>query len=265
MQSPKLCVVIVTWDNEEDILTCLNSLYESDFRDFKVILVDNASIDQTVFIAKNLKYPIDFIENKKNLYLTGGNNKGISYAIKKYNPEYVMVLNPDTKLEKNTISNLLETFKLDEKIGAVGPKTLFFKNKFEGLINSAGILTDGFSQYYDRGYKERDYGQFNNIEEVFAVSGVCIIYKSEALKKAGLYWEPIKMYLDEVELSIRLKKKGFKIFYNPTALIHHHYMASTDKNKSFRREKQVKKALSLIALRHYKLRSKLAMLRRNLW
>lgn len=256
-----LSIIIVTWNNESDIKFCLESLKQQSFTDFNVILVDNASTDNTVKVAKQTLPQINVIQQDKNYYLCKSNNDGIKFAFEKFNPEFVMVLNPDTFLKEDTIKILFEEINKDEKIAAVGPKILFWNNTNEGKINSTGLVYDGFANAYDRGFLEEDKGQYDKTEEVAAVSGACILYRSKALKKAGLYWQPIKMYLDELELAIRIRKKGFKIVYVPKAVIGHSYMKSTSQEKTRKFEKQKAKAFLLIALRHYKLKSKLAMFR----
>jgi len=258
-----ISVVVVTWNNEKDIEICLTSILSQDFKSkYNVIVVDNASTDSTVsIIEQNFKNKVILLKNKKNVFLTGGNNIGIMYAWENFNPEYVMVLNPDTKVEKNLISELYRIIDANNKIGAVGPKVKFFRNKNEGLINSAGIFYDSFKQAYDVGFMEEDKEQFNAVKEVWGVSGVCILYRSEMLKQIGLYWERIKMHLDEVELFIRAHKKGWIVKYVPSTTVWHSYMQSTEQSKVYKIDKFKKKVWLLIALRHYSIKSKLAMLK----
>jgi len=256
---PLVSVVIVTWNNEKDIRECLESILAQDYENFKVVVVDNNSSDGTCQIVDEYK-DVVLLRIAKNLFLTGGNNFGIKYSFQKFDPKYVMVLNPDTKVENNLISELVKAVEMKPEYGAAGPKVKFFKNANEGLINSAGLIYDGFDQAYDRGFKDEDRGQFDQVKEVFGVSGTCILYKSEMLKQIGLYWDQIKMYLDEVELFIRAKKKGWKAVYTPKTTIWHSYMQSTDKNKIFNHKKQKARAWLFIALRHYSFKSKLAML-----
>lgn len=259
-----ISIIIVTWNNEADIKFCLESLKSQSFTDFNVILVDNASSDNTVKVAKQTLPEVCIIQQDKNYYLCKSNNDGINFAFERFNSEFIMVLNPDTFLNEDAIKVLLNEISKDEKVAAVGPKILFWNNENEGKINSAGLVYDGFMNAYDRGILEEDKGQYDKTEEVPAVSGACILYRSSALKKTGLYWEPIKMYLDELELAIRLRKKGFKVVYVPKAVIGHSYMKSTSQEKTRKFEKQKSKALLLIAIRHYRLKSKLAMMKHYL-
>lgn len=264
VEEPLLSIIIVTWNNEKDILLCLKSISEQDYKNYNIIVVDNASSDSTVKLVKE-KYPnVELITLENNIYLTGGNNLGIEYALSKYNPEYVMVLNPDTYLADNVLSELVNYSKTDKRIGALGPMVKFWRNKNEGLINSAGLYYDGFMQAYDVGFMQKDEGQFSNPRQVFGVTGACILYRAEMLLQIGLYDNRIKMYMDEVELFIRAHKADWKVYFVPSAVIGHNYMQSTNKNKDFNRNKQMQKAWLIIALKHYKLKSKLAMIKKFL-
>lgn len=259
--NPAVSIIIVTWNNEKDILPCLKSLKDQDYTDINIIVVDNASSDNTVKVIRENFENIEILQQDKNLFLTGANNIGIEYAINHHKADYVVVLNPDTYAADNLISELLNSFS-DDDVGAAGPIVKFWKNKNEGLINSAGIYFDGFMQAYDIGYMQKDEGQYNQRKEVFGVTGACIMYKTQMLNEIGLYDNRIKMYLDEVELFIRAKKMGWKVIFNPNTVIGHNYMQSTNKNSSFNRQKQVSKAWLIIALKHYPFKSKLAMIQK---
>lgn len=259
-----ISVVIVTWNNREDIKICLESLKSQTFKEFNVILVDNNSADDTVATAVETFPEIHVIKQKQNYMLTKSNNDGIKYAVKNFGPKYILVLNPDTKCEKNLIKDLKNFLDKNKKSGAVGPKIKFFNNANAGLINSAGIIYDDFKQAYDRGFMEVDKGQYDVAEKVPAVTGACVMYRVSALVQCGLYWERLKMYLDEVELAIRLRKHGWEIWYTPSALVWHSYMTSTSKNKKFDKDKQKNYAWLLIAMRHYPILRKAAMLKQYL-
>ncbi|CAG1020906.1 partial Teichoic acid poly(glycerol phosphate) polymerase, partial [Patescibacteria group bacterium] len=127
--SPLVTVVIVTWNNENDIYDCLKSIYEQDYDNYNIVVIDNASKDNTKRIIKDSFPQVELIEKDKNLFLTGGNNAGIKYALKQYDSEYILVLNPDTYSPRYLISELVKPFHSAKKIGAVGPKVKFWKNK----------------------------------------------------------------------------------------------------------------------------------------
>ena len=254
-------VVIVTWNNAKDIRECLQSLQDQDYPNLKVLIVDNASTDETVRIVKEEFANVEIIERDKNYYLSPSNNIGIKYLIDKYNVEYIMVLNPDTKLSKNLVIQLKESLDKDSNTIASGPKVKFYQNQFDGKINSAGLIFDGFKQAYDRGFEEADVGQFDKEEYVFGVTGACIMYKASYLAEIGFYWEKIKLYMDELELFIRSNKAGYKVIYNPKATLYHKWMRSADQHKIEKINKIKARAWLWIALRHYTFKSKLAMIK----
>lgn len=261
MKNISIGVVIVTWNSEKDIRACLTSLLEQSIP-VNIVVVDNNSADNTVNIVTK-EFPIvELIQQDKNYFLCKSNNDGIKHLWLKHNNEFVVALNPDTKLEKKTIETLYNTIKTDDTIAAVGPKVYFWNNKNEGKLNSTGLIFDGFMHGYDRGILEEDTGQYDKQEEMLGLSGVCVMYRSSALKKAGLYWEPLKLYMDDIEIGIRLRKKGFKLMYDPTAKVHHAYMTSTSKMKEGAISKQKMWAWLLIALKHYSFASKLAMVKK---
>lgn len=258
-------VVIVTWNNEKDISECLSSLVTQTLKPSKIVVVDNKSSDRTIEIVRSKFSQVEIIPQDKNYLLTKSNNKGIRYLLDTLYPEFILVLNPDTILEKDTLKKLFNSINKDTRIGAVGPKVKFYGNKDEGLINSAGLFYDGFSQAYDIGFREVDDGSYDKDKEVFGVTGACILYRTKMIEQIGMYWEKISLYLDEVELFIRARKAGWKVFYVGSATLFHKYMASTDQIKIDRINDLKRIAWLWIAIRHYSIRSKIAMVRAYLF
>lgn len=263
IQKDKISIVIVTWNSENDIAECIDSIIDQAFENWNLLIVDNNSSDSTIDLVKE-NYAKDnrikFEKLDKNLFLTGGNNYGIRKVIEYDNPEFIMILNPDTKLEKNLLKILLKKINSNHLIGAVGPKVKFYKNENEGKINSTGLIYDGFLQAYDRGFEEIDNRQYDSDEFVFGVTGAGILYRRKMLEEIGLYYENIKLYLDEVELFIRARKNKWKVLYTGSATLYHKYMQSTDKSKIEHIKQMRDWAWVMIAMRHYSLKSKIAVI-----
>jgi GT2 family glycosyltransferase len=259
-------VIIVTWNNEKDIEECLDSiLNQKTDRTFKVAVFDNDSKDRTQEIIKT-KYieQVILYDSPDNLYLTGGNNKVLQHFVNEVGTDKVVVLTPDTIVPDNLLEVLAKSLDEDEKLGAVGPKVIFKNGIDDNLINSAGLIFDGFMQAYDRGFKEKDEGQYNKSEKVFGVTGACIMYRSKMLREIGFYSTEIKLYMDEVELFIRAKKAGWEVLYNPETYIYHKYMQSVNQSTNYKREKEKMKTWMYIANKHYGTKSKLAMKKKYL-
>lgn len=262
MESKKyVSVIIVTWNNEGDIFDCLQGVLAQDYKNYKVLVVDNNSSDSTVEVVKKNFPSVEVAQMPKNLYLVRANNWGIRHMREKYGSEFSLVLNPDTTVPENLISTLVESINSEPKVGAVGPKVKFLLGQDAGKINSAGLIYDGKFQAYDRGFREVDSGKYDKVEEVFGVTGACILFRNQMLDEIGLYWERIKMHLDEVELFIRANNHGWKVLYDGRISIGHKWMVSTNKNKAYKMELSKKKVWFYIALRHYPILSKLAALK----
>lgn len=251
-----ITIIIVTWNSEKDIAECLDSLLQQDYPHYKIVVVDNNSADSTTKLIKQNYPQVTLFECSRNNYFTKGNNIGINFALKNLAPKYIALLNPDTVVEPNWLSTQLSVIQSDPAIGIVTPKVRFYK---DGKINSTGLVFDGFMQAYDRGIGEEDNGQYDKQEEVAAASGTSMFFRAELLQKLGGFWQPLKMYLEDLELCIRVKNHGYKIIYTPKTVVRHKYMHSTKQNPKVLEWKS--RNWLLIAFRHYPWRSKLAMLR----
>ncbi|HRO65818.1 MAG TPA: glycosyltransferase family 2 protein [Candidatus Dojkabacteria bacterium] len=260
-KQPLVAIIIVTWNNQDEIRDCLDSIKRSNYEHHKVVIVDNASKDSTTEIIDQEYSEFDLIKNEKNSHFTGGNNIGFKYAIEKYNPDFLMKLNPDTIIDADVIHKLVQISQKDHLVGAVGPKIKFKGGKNDGKINSASLFYDNFHSAYDLGFGEVDQGQFNETKEVFAVTGTCILFRTEVIKKTGGFWEILKMYTDEVELLIRVHKLGWKVIYTGEVTVWHKYMKSTNQEHETNYDKLKMRNWLLIALRHYSIRDRLRMIR----
>lgn len=107
MNHPKVYVIILNWNGLEDTLECLGSVFQMDYQNFEVLVVDNGSKDNSINFIKT-KYPqVVLIENKENLGYTGGNNIGMRYALNN-GADYVWLVNNDTVVMVDTLSKLID-------------------------------------------------------------------------------------------------------------------------------------------------------------
>ncbi len=208
-------VVILNFKVKEYTLECIKSVKNSTYKNIKIIAVDNNSEDG---IGEILQFNKDliFIQNKENTGFTGGNNLGIKKALE-LGMDYILVLNPDTTVEKNAIEILVEALD-DNDAGIVCPKilledreTIWFAGKDLDLLNVLGN---------HRGVDKKDEGGFESMEETDA-TGAAMMVKKEVFDKIGLFDERYFLYYDDSDFSFRAKKGGFKILYIPKAKVYH--------------------------------------------
>jgi len=214
----KICIIIVNMNGKKLLKDCLDSIKKNTFyKNYKIIVVDNNSKDGSQNMIESKFKGIDLIKNKINRGFSGGNNDGINYARRKYNPNYFYLLNNDTLVEKNWLSEVIKTTKKFNEIGIVGSKQFTFKIKQS--ISAGWIKMFGVKYYF--GDKEK---------EVNWVSGVGFLIKREVINKIGLLDEVYNpAYYEETDFEKRTINAGFKIFHSPKSIIYHKGSGTTKK------------------------------------
>jgi GT2 family glycosyltransferase len=212
----KIAVVIVTFNGEIWIKKNLNSLFKSNYP-IDIIIVDNASTDKTINIIQEFS-AVELIQNKNNLGFGKANNIGIDLALKK-GADAIFLLNQDTWIFENTISNLAEVLFQNPNLGIVSP-----------IHYSAeeSILDENFNTYYNRFNKEED---SESLRIVPFVNAAAWLVSKECLSKTG-YFDPIfNHYGEDRNYCERVKYHGFKIGVAKKAAICHDRIVKLNSNK----------------------------------
>lgn len=234
----KLSVIIVNYNVEYFLEQCLHAVRRAmQHIDGEVIVVDNNSIDGSNAMVKK-KFPeVKLYENKQNLGFSKANNQGI----KKSSGEYVLLLNPDTVVEDETFSKVVGFMDENQEAGALGVKMVDGAGKFlpeskRGLptpeaafykmfgISSLFPRSKRFSKYH-LGYLDE-----NEIHEVEILSGAFMLLRKKVLDEIGLLDETFFMYGEDIDLSYRVIKAGYKNYYFPKTRIIHYKGESTKKS-----------------------------------
>ena len=229
--SPKVSIILLNWNGAEDTLECLSSLKLIDYDNYEIIVVDNNSSDPDFEIIQNRSGDsIDkIIRNDKNLGFAGGNNVGIQYALEN-GAEFIMLLNNDTVVEKDFLSNLINDCDDYLQTGLYTPMINYFSNK--NIIWSAGgyiskIKASGFSSGTNRNdieFSENSYCTF--------ASGCCMLIRREVFEKIGLLNENYFLYLEDTDFCYRITNAGYKILYVGSSKIYHKVSSTTSKSNS---------------------------------
>jgi hypothetical protein len=198
-----------------------------------VLVVDNASKDQSHKTCKEKFEKIKLIENVKNLGYCEGNNVGLRQA----NGEFVIVLNPDTIVSKNAITELVLAYKKHGE-GLYQPKitSLYEENILQSTGNMLHIFGFGFAR--DKGVP--DSLEQKDVETIGYASGTCLFTSQKVLKKVGLFDPFLFLYHDDLDLGWRAAQLGIKSYYVPTSTILHaeSYSLKWSARKFFWLEKQ---------------------------
>jgi GT2 family glycosyltransferase len=278
----KVAIVIASWNTKKNTLETLESVAKSDTPNFsiKVIVVDNGSVDGSgraieKFIAeykgnKNISWKL--IINRVNTGYCEGNNKGIKYALGS-KADYIMLLNDDVVIDRELIVRLIEFAKRHPELGAVTPKIYFakgyeFRKKYRKSDLGRVFWYAGGDMDWDNiygsnhGVDEVDKGQYDKAREIDFASGCCVLFPSKVIKKVGFLDKKYFAYLEDADISQRMKSEGFKVYYYPKAFMWHKVSQSSgvgsDLNDYFLTRNRM-----LFGLRYAKIRTKLALIKES--
>jgi len=272
----KVFLVILNWNGGEMTLDCLQSLegIKSDGFSVEVIVVDNGSTDDSVERIRKTEPKVKIVENKKNLGFAEGNNVGIRYALEN-RADYICLLNNDTRVDPDFLVELFKVAQSDKKIGLIGGKIYFekkyefFKDKYKDsqrgkVIWYAGGLIDWNNVYAShRGVNEVDTGQYDQTVETEYISGCLMFGAREMFRKAGLFDKRYYLYFEDVDLSQRIRKEGFKLIFYPKAKIWHLNSGSSGSGSSLH-DYFITRNRLLFGMKYASLRSKIALIKESL-
>lgn len=229
----KLSVVIVNFNSGEFLTNCLTALESSEGDiNFDICVVDNASDDNSIDLAKKSFPKINYILEKNNLGFSKANNLGLREA--KY--ENILILNPDTEIAPNTIKYMFEFMETRSDIGAVTCRVELSNGRLDwGSHRGFPTPLTSFLYYFlknDTLYHLS--GKDMNINhEIDSISGAFLMTKKSVLNKVGLFDENYFMYAEDIDLCYRIKKAGYKIMFVPAVkIIHYKGVASGIKGHS---------------------------------
>lgn len=232
MREPLVYIIILNWNGKEHLKDCLPSVATTNYPNFKTVVVDNGSTDGSQEFVKRYFQNIELLENGKNLGFAEGNNVGVRYALNQ-GADYIALLNNDTEVDQNWISELVKVAESDPNIGACATKMLMFYART--VINGVGNSMALFGGAWDRGLGEKDVGQYGNIEEVFGACAGGMMVKREVVEEVGLFDKKYFIYFEDIDWAWRIRLFGYNIVYVPSAIVYHKFGASTGGPQSVRR------------------------------
>ena len=276
----KVFLIILNWNGGRMTISCLKSLESVNCDSFfvEVVVVDNGSTDDSVerieLRIKNQEPKTILLRNKENLGFAEGNNVGIRYALES-GADYICLLNNDTRVDPDFLMQLIKTADSDEKIGLAGGKIYFekgyefhkdrYKENERGKViwYAGGIIDWGDVYATHRGVDEVDVGQYDEITETDYINGCLLLAKKEVFKKVGLFDPKYFLYFEDVDLSVRVKKSGFKIIFCPAAKIWHLSSGSSGSGSELH-DYFITRNRLLFGLRFAPFRSKVALIKESL-
>ena len=183
------------------------------------MFVNNGSIHENSLL---------FLKNDENYGFAGGNNIAIEFAMEKINPDYVLLLNNDTVVDKRFLNELIDAAEKEAKIGFIGPKIYFYTpDEISNIVNFAGGELNRITfQPHPIGVDELDDGGFDLERKVDYVEGSCLLVKNDLIGEVGVFDPEYFTYWEEIDWCFRGHKAGYDSVYAPKAIIWHKGRAS---------------------------------------
>jgi len=217
---PLVYVMLLNWNDAENTLDCLRSVYELDYANFRVVMVDNGSTDGSDQVIREAFPQVEFIANERNLGFAGGANVGLDYA-QRQEAAYVFFVNNDTVLDRSLLKGLIQAAEAHPRAGLLTPKIYYYDDP--ALIWAAGARWAPFPPRVKMiGLGKRDHSRYDVLRRVDYATGCALLIRREVLETAGgfdpIYW-PI--YHEDYDYCARVTKVGWEIGYVPTARMWH--------------------------------------------
>lgn len=259
MTSVDLSIIIVNYNVKEFLAQALNSILKATHSlNTEIFVVDNASTDGSVRLIRERFAGVKLIANEQNVGFSAANNQALRLA----RGRFICLINPDTVVQENTFTTLVDFMDQHPEAGMVGCK----------ILNPDGSLQLGCKRSYPTPWvafskimglsrlfpKSRIFGQYNltyldddQLHEVEAISGSFMLLRQEILARVGYLDEDFFMYGEDLDWCYRVQEGGWKIFYVPlTRIIHYKGESSKQRQSDYLRE--FYRAMDLFVRKHYK-------------
>lgn len=250
MSEPRVEIVILNWNGWEDTTECIESLDKINYSNYGVIVVDNASSgDDVQILRERFGNRIIVIENDRNAGFPEGCNIGIRHALEG-DCKYILLLNNDTTVDTEFLTELVKITEEDPKVGIVGSKILYYY--MPNRIQAAGGRIIWWIGYIGQYGKQEDTGQYDGVFERDYVFGTSLLLSRTLVEKIGLM-DPFYFFgVEEFDYCTKARHAGFKVFYTSASRVWHKDGASraklTDYPETF---DLIKKSAGMKEYRYY--------------
>ncbi|MBS1509005.1 MAG: glycosyltransferase family 2 protein [Bacteroidetes bacterium] len=228
---PRVSVILLNMNQPALTVACVESLQRCTYPNLEIIIVDQASKDNSVELLRRQFPSVNLIASKINLGFTGGNNLGMLSST----GDYFFLLNNDTEVDPGFLEPLIDALEADPSAGAASPLIRFYqdKNKIQYAGGPAKIdLIRGRNSW--RGWMTDYPGNFRTTESTTAAHGAAFIIKVKAASEVGLLDDNFFIYFEELDWSLRLTKGGYKILFVPASEVFHKESMTMPKEHPFR-------------------------------
>ncbi|MFQ3535214.1 MAG: glycosyltransferase family 2 protein [Aggregatilineales bacterium] len=211
-------VIYVTYNSGATIYSALHSALALQRLEgsvlLRIVVVDNASQDNTLSILTQHFPEVLIVSNKRNLGFAAAN----TLAMQQLPSDYFGLVNADVRLDRNWLLALWRAFEADERLAVAGSKIFFGES---GVLQHAGAMVRPNGLTYHLGAGEYDSGQYDEMRDVDYVMGAALALRGSLAERLGYLHPGYFMYFEETELCARARQMGYRVCYVPTAIAYH--------------------------------------------
>ena len=221
---PRTHVVILNWNGRRYVRDCLDSVFAQTHEDAKIFVVDNGSTDGSAEFIRDAFPEAVLIALPENLHFARGTNAGVEVALRDPACEFVVTLNNDTRSDPEFLAGLVKVAQ-EGRVGMVAAKLLFMDRPT--ILNTTGICPTRDGSGVDRGWNQRDEGQFDGETDVFAPTAGAALYRRSLFDRVGLFDADFVAYYEDLDLAWRARLAGWETQFAPRAVVYHKYSGSS--------------------------------------
>ena len=225
---PKVAIIIVNWNGYEDTHACARSLLAQDYEPVEIYLVDNASEDNSAARLAGDFPGFTHIARGTNEGFAMANNFAMERALKE-NASYVLLLNNDTVVAPNFLRHLVDAAQAEARIGMVVPKMYLHDSLNEIWFAGGSVRYNEWYPFKHIGEGEKDVGQFDVPGETDFATACCVLVRAELIREVGMFDPIFGFYCEDVDWSLRARRAGWQLRYEPRARIWHRVNRSMER------------------------------------
>ena len=229
---PCVSIIIVNYNGSGFLQDCINSVLNLNYPRFELIIVDNASADNSVSIIedfkKHAKIRLTLVKSGQNLGFARANNIGVEYSSCKY----IAFLNNDTVVDKNWLCTMVDVLEKDASVGAIQSLLLTRDglgfDSLGGIIDVLGTAEDRVTQFNkSRQIIKRGY------EQIFSACAAAMLVRKDVFENVGKFDSNFFAYYEDVDLSWRIRLNGYSVILDRNSTVYH---MRSQTSKKFRRQ-----------------------------
>ncbi len=217
--APLVAVVVLNWNGLEDTAECLASVDQVSYPDLLRIVVDNGSTDGSVDELAARFPDWMLLRNPRNLGYAEGNNVGIRHALSN-GADYVMLLNNDTRIDREAVTRLVGVAENEPSIGVLGPR-IYHWDQPDLIWCDGGTVDPVTVEPRHAGLLQRDADRGSTVVATEYVSGCALMARASVLQQVGMLDEDYFLVFEEVDLCARVRARGFSAVVVPDARVWH--------------------------------------------